>query len=66
MATLPDLLPPAAGEVGAAVGLEAYAFGFEQLPLPRPSGDGAACAVDDPVAGPVSYTHLTLPTTSRV
>lgn len=46
-----DLLPPAAGEVGAAVGLEAYAFGFEQFPLPRPSGDGAACTVDDPVAG---------------
>lgn len=43
--------PTRSGEVGAAVGLEAYAFGFEQLPLPRPSGDGAACAVDDPVAG---------------
>ena len=43
---LQDFLPHEADDVGAAVGLEANAFLFEQFPLLRPAGGGAPGAVD--------------------
>ena len=46
-----DFLPHEADDVGAAVGLEANAFLFEQFPLLRPAGGGAPGAVDHAMAG---------------
>ena len=48
---LQDFLPHEADDVGAAVGLEANAFLFEQFPLLRPAGGGAPGAVDHAMAG---------------